>query len=293
MEKSTTTKLSRRKFLGAAGGITFVATAAILVPRYLRKSEKDGQFSERKEITVWVQIQEDGQVIIYNPASEMGQGSMTALPIIFAEEMDADWSKVRIENSPIEPDIYGAGWGGERGGSMITVGSRTVRAYYNNMRQSGAQARYVLLANVAKKWTVPVEELSTEPGWVVHLKSDRKISYGEIAQFAEPIKDIPEIPEDQLKNPNNFRLIGKLIPRFDIPAKVDGSAQYGIDVQVPNMVYGVINRAPVHGTSPSLKNEDSIRNIPGIIDVVPLEHGIGLIAESIEIALQTKGKASN
>ena len=293
-QQSFDKQISRRKFIGVAGGITFLVSASMIVPKIIPGKKEDYPEEElnydEQEISVWVHIREDGQVRIYNPSSEMGQGSMTALPVIFAEEMDADWSKVHIEQSPADPDIYGIGWGGRGRGSMITVGSRTVTSYYNHMRQAGAQARYILLASVAEKWTVPITELSTEPGVVIHKKNDRRISYGEIASFAQPMSDVPEIPEDQLKDPKDFRLIGKMGHRFDIPAKVDGTARYAIDVQVPGMLYGVISRSPVHGSKPTLLNEEAIRNTEGIIEIVALDHGIGIIADSLEGALQTKEK---
>ncbi len=292
-QKSTQFPLSRRKFLYTAGGLTFLASTAMIVPSFLEEDE-DEEGSERRgearQISVWVHLGEDGQITIYNPASEMGQGSMTAVPVILAEEMDADWSQVRIEHAPIEPEIYGAGWDGSPGGTMITVGSRTVRSYYNYMRQSGAQARYVLLSNVARKWKVPLEELETEPSMVIHAKSKRKISYGEIARFAKSPDTLPEIPASQLKDPSQFRLIGKVMPRFDIPAKVDGSAPYSMDIQVPNMVFGLISRSPVHGAKPTLQNEPEIRQMPGVLEVVSLDHGIGIIAETLEGALEVKSQ---
>jgi isoquinoline 1-oxidoreductase beta subunit len=285
--------ISRRKFIGVAGGVTFLATASMVIPRFWDEAvpeTADHNEAQRQQINLWVHLREDGQITIYNPSSEMGQGSMTALPVILAEEMDADWSKVHIENSPTEPKIYGAGWDGSPGGTMITVGSRTVRNFYHYMRMAGAQARYVLLASVAQEWSVPITALRTEPGFVIHNKDKRRISYGEIVSFVQADLKIPEIPEEQLKNPKDFRLIGSIIPRFDIPAKTDGSAQYSIDVQVPDMVYAVINRSPVHGSTPTLLNEESIKAIPGIVEVVQLDHGIGLIAESLELALKTKNQ---
>ena len=295
MEQNTTQQqeMNRRRFIGIAGGITFLASASIIIPRYLSNRDEievDPADLATKSISVWVNIREDGQVTIYNPSSEMGQGSMTALPIIFAEEMDADWSKVTIEQSPVEPKIYGAGWDGSPGGSMITVGSRTVRNYYNNMRQAGAQARYVLMANVARQFNLNLEELSTQPGFVVHEGSDQKWSYGEIAAFAQPLEEIPVIPEEQLKNPKDFRLIGKVKHRFDVPPKVDGRAVYGIDIQLPNMLYGVISRSPVHGAAPSLQNEEAIRSMNGVVELVKLKHGIGVVAESFSEALAAKNK---
>ena len=134
----------------------------------------------------------------------MGQGSMTALAIIIAEEMDANWADVHIENAPVIPAIYGMGWDGKPGGPMITAGSRTVRGYYSNLRQAGAKARYVLLYNAAEKWGVPISELITEPGIVVHSSSNRKMSYGEIAAIAKVPATIPEMAEKDLKPADKF-----------------------------------------------------------------------------------------
>ena len=185
MEKQIESQgLSRRKFLKVGGGITFLVTAVGLPALVFKK----GELAESKQISAWVHLASDGTVTIYNPASEMGQGTMTALAAIFAEEMDADWSKVKIENAPVEPEIYGIGWGGERGGSMLTVGSRSVSGHYNNLRQSGAQARYVLLSAVAENWGVDRKELKTDSGVVFHPKSNKKITYGEIVEFVK----IPE-----------------------------------------------------------------------------------------------------
>ena len=286
--KSSDTTVSRRKFLSAAGGITFAITTYAILPQWAFENPELEPNPEDKgrQISAWVHIRPDGRINIYNPAAEMGQGSMTALPVIFAEEMDADWALVHIEYSPIEPKIYGPGvWGGR----MMTVGSRAVSGYYDSLRQAGAQARYVLMDNVAKKWNVPITELSTEPSMVVHGASKRKISYGEIASFATLPEKLPAIPVNQLKDPKNFRLIGnQKITRFDIPAKVNGSAKYAIDVRLPGMVYGVISRSPVNGAKPSLLNATEIRKITGVIEVVTLDHGIGVVADTLEKALKAK-----
>ena len=124
-------------------------------------------------------------------AAEMGQGSMTALAAIIAEELDADWNMVRIENAPVIPAIYGLQWGGKLGGPMMTVGSRTIKGYYNGLRLAGAQARKVLLQNVAEKWQVPIGDLITEPSTVLHKISGRKIGYGEIVSFAKIPNPLP------------------------------------------------------------------------------------------------------
>lgn len=293
MSKSNTPSspaLSRRKFLRAAGGITFAVSASAILPKWIMDGAEPALSVEDKgsAISAWVHIRPDGRITIYNPAAEMGQGSMTALPAILAEELDADWSKVQIEFSPIEPKIYGPG---ARGGRMMTVGSRAVSGYYESLRQAGAQARYVLMDNVAKKWNVPLAELSTEPSMVIHRASNRKISYGEIASFATMPEKLPQIPKEQLKDPKNFRLIGNPdIERCDIPSKVNGSAKYAIDVRIPGMVYGVISRSPVNGSKPTLLNAEEIRKISGVIDIVTLNHGIGVVADTLEKALKVKAQ---
>jgi len=278
--------ISRRKFLKRSGGLTFLI-AGIGIPAFVWKEEK--LIANNGQVSAWVHIHTDGTVTIYNPAAEMGQGAMTALPAIIAEEMDADWSKVKIEHSPVEPEIFGIPWGGSgRGGSMLTVGSRSVSGHFDNLRQSGAQVRFVLMSNVAEKWGVKIDELETQPGLVVHPKTGKKISYGEIASFATFPEEIPEIPKDKLKKVADFRLIGKDFQRYDIPEKVNGSAIYSMDILLPDMVYGMVNRSPINGTKPELKNEATIRNIPGIIDIVKLDYGIGFIANSLEAAQQAK-----
>ena len=154
----------------------------------------------------WISIATDGTITIMSAATEMGQGSITSLPLIIAEELDADWDKVKIVPAPVNEKIYGnPGFGG----MMYTAGSNAVTGYYQPLRMIGAQVRRVLLDNSARKWGVPVEELTTEPSVVVHAKSGRKMNYGDIAALAEVPAKAPEIKPDQLKKTADFRLIGK------------------------------------------------------------------------------------
>src|SRR4249919_967468 len=172
---------------------------------------------------------------------------MTSLPLIIAEELDADWAKVKVVPAPANEKIYGnPGFGG----MMYTAGSNAVTSYYRPLRQMGAQVRRVLIDNAARKLGVPAEELTTEPSVVVHAKSGRRLSYGEIAAFAEVPAKAPEVKPEELKKPADFRLIGKDVMRVELPTKVNGTARYGIDVQVPGMLYGAMLRAPVEGSGP-------------------------------------------
>ncbi len=178
------------------------------------------------ELTAWVRLSEDGQITIYNPAAEMGQGSMTALPALFAEEMDADWSKIKVEFSPQEAAIYGSIAWNPKVKVMISAGSRVTRDYYLLMRKAGAQARHVLLHSVSKKWNVPIEELTTDNGSVIHEKEKQEITFGAIVPFLEIPEILPEFTTSQLKDPSSFRFIGKDLPRIDIPSKVKYKLRY-------------------------------------------------------------------
>ncbi len=294
---------SRRTFLRqAGGGLSFVLVfgpAGVVTYRrgspdaadVLTAAGTPDAAAAEHAFGAWVRIATDGQVLIYSPAAEMGQGSMTALPVMLAEEMDADWSRVRIEHSPVEPAVYGRGWGGGgrgRGGSMMTAGSMAVRGYYMNLRLAGAQIRRVLLDSVAREWGVPVGELTTEPGMVVHAGSGRRISYGDVAAFAEVPEELPEVTESDLKSPDDFRLIGHTVPRHDIPDKTDGSAVYALDVTVPGMLYGTIVRSPVHEAAPASFNEAEVRARPGVVATARLDYGVGVIAETVEDAFAAR-----
>jgi isoquinoline 1-oxidoreductase subunit beta len=270
---------SRRDFMIGAAGATFAfavvepADAAVLGP------EGTG-----KTMSPWVTIATDDTVAIMSPAAEMGQGSLTSLPLILAEELDADWAKVRIVVAPPNDELYkNPGFG-----YMYTAGSNAVTSYFKPLRQFGAQVRKVLLANAAKHWNVPVEELATEPNVVVHAKSGRRLTYGEIAAFAEVPEKAPEVAETELKKPGQFRLIGKDVMRIELPRKVNGSAQYSIDVQVPGMLYGAILRAPVEGSGPDKIDDARAKAVPGVIEIVRLPYGVGVIADKPWAAFNAK-----
>jgi len=274
----------RRRFMAGAAGFTF--GVAVGVPAALRLASGDAQAAANDFVaSPWVTISTDGTIAIMSPAAEMGQGSLTSLPLILAEELDADWPQVRIVPAPPNEAVYGnPGFGG----IMYTAGSFAVNGYFNALRTFGAQVRQVLLDNAARHWNVPVAELSTEPSTVVHAKSGRRLTYGEIAAFAEVPAKAPEIKPEQLKKTSEFRLIGKDVPRVELPGKVNGSAQYSIDVQVPGMVYGAILRAPVEGASPEQIDDSAARKIDGVLRVVRLPYGVGVLARTPWAAFKAK-----
>ncbi len=290
ISKKTIAPVGRRQFLKSSGGAALFIGVSGLLPNLISCTDAKGMQGQlaKHDVTAWVRITEDGQITIYNPAAEMGQGSMTALPVIFAEEMDADWSKVNVEFSPQESDIYGSpGW--QPGTKlMFTVGSRTTNSYYTVMRKAGAQARYVLLHTAATHWKVPIEELTKGSSTIIHEKSGQKISYGDLVAYLTMPETLPDFNDGGLKDPKDFKLIGSQIPRTEIPQKVDGSAQFAIDLRLPDMVYGVLERGALHGAKPTLNNESDILAMDGVLKVVPFDYAIGIVAGTLEAALAAK-----
>jgi len=281
-EMSPQAGMTRREFMVGAAGLTF---GVVLLPGCAGLATTESRNAVLAAATPgtasafnpWVSIATDGSIYIQSPAAEMGQGSLTSLPLIIAEELDADWSKVRIVPAPPSDRLYG---NPAFGGLMYTAGSAAVRAYFQPLRIFGAQVRRVLLENAARRWAVPVAELSTEPSVVVHAKSGRRLSYGEIAAFAEIPAKAPEIKPEALKKPSEFRLIGKDVMRVDLPGKVNGTAEYSIDVQVPGMLYGAILRAPVEDSAPAQIDDGAARAVPGVVRIVRLPFGLGDHAEA-------------
>jgi isoquinoline 1-oxidoreductase beta subunit len=272
MDKPAPALTRRQVMLGAAGLSFAVALDHPLARAATLASERSG-----RALSPWVSIAPDGTITIMSAATEMGQGSMTSLPLIIAEELDADWSKVNIVPAPAIEAIYGnPGFQG----TMYTAASNAVTSYYTPLRTFGAQVRKVLVDNAARKWGVPADEVTTEPSVVVHAKSGRRLSYGEIAASAEIPEKAPDIKPSELKNPKNFRLIGKDVMRVDVPGKVNGSARYAIDVQVPNMLYAAVLRAPVDGSVPDKIDDAKAKAVAGVVRIVRMPWGVGVLAET-------------
>jgi isoquinoline 1-oxidoreductase beta subunit len=281
--------VTRRQFMVGAAGLTF--TVLVGGCAGLRTQERGGAglaaapAEGAVKVNAWASIATDGTIYIVNPAVEMGQGSQTAIPLIIAEEMDADWSRVRIVPAAPDDKVYGNP--GFRG-MMYTAGSATVTGYWDVARTFGAQVRRVMMENAAGRWNVPLAELSTEPSAVVHAKSGRKLGYGEIAAFARIPAVAPAIKPEELKKPEQYRLIGKDVMRVELPTKVNGTAQYSIDVQLPGMLYGAVLRGPVEGTSPVSIEDAMARAVPGVMRIVRLPFGVGVVAATPWAAFDAK-----
>lgn len=275
--------LSRRSFLVATGSFG----VAVAFGSRLDAASAATSFAPN----AWVTIGEDNIVTIVPPAVEMGQGVRTSLPLILAEDLDVEWSKVRLAETPDDDTIYGNPIFNHQ---LTTVGSLAVTGYYDVLRQAGAQARKVLIANAAAAWKVPADELTTEPGMVVHAKSKRKISYGDLAKTATVPNPLPEVTKTDLKPNSQFRLIGKDTGRLDVPSKVNGTAQYGIDTELPDMLYASVLFPPVQYEGPDQIDDAAAKAVKGVVKIVPLQPGpgviggVGVVAETIDAAMRAK-----
>lgn len=278
----TSVKLSRRQFLLRSG--TFAIGVAFGTPMLAQAAEAIAQNASLAP-NQWITIGADGIITIVSPASEMGQGAMTAQPLCVAEDLDADWSKVRVVQAGTNAKAYGNKL---FGGAMATGASKTVRGYYEALRLAGAQARQVLLLAAAEKWNVPVGELSTELGVVQHAASKRTMTYGEIASFAKVPDTLPQMTPAMLKPLKDCRYIGKGVQRVDIADKTRGKANFGIDVKLDGMIHAAILRPPVQKDKVVSVDDSAAKAVKGFIKTVTLPYGVAVLAENTWAARQAK-----
>ena len=222
--------------------------------------------------SAWIKIGSDDSVTIIVAKSEMGQGVMTSMPMLIAEELEADWSKVRIETAPANR-VYAEP---ERG-TQFTGGSRSVRKSWDQLRRVGAAAREMLIAAAAQEWQVSPQSCRAEKGVVVHEASGRRLSYGALAEAAAKLP-VPDKPA--LKDPKDFTIIGKPIARLDTPSKVDGSGVFGIDVKVPKMLHATVLQCPVFGGKVATFNADKAMAVKGVRQVVEIDNALAVVADS-------------
>jgi isoquinoline 1-oxidoreductase subunit beta len=233
----------------------------------------------------FVRIGADGSVTVIAKHVEMGQGTYTGLATLVAEELDADWSRVRVEGAPADAQRYNnLLWGPAQG----TGGSTAIANSYEQLRKAGATARAMLVSAAAEAWRVPAGEVSVSNGMLTH-KSGRKASFGELAGKAAAMP----VPSDvKLKDPKQFRLIGKRVPRKDSREKVDGSAQYTIDMKLPGMLTAVVAHAPLFGAKVKSFDAAKAKSIRGVMNVVQIPTGVAVLATSFWAAKQGRDALS-
>ena len=284
--------VSRRAFLGKVFSAGAFVIAAPLLPAQSVYGQQAGTEGDAKiwEPSVYLGIEADGTVIIVAHRSEMGTGARTCLPMIVADELEADWNRVRVVQAQ----------GNVKYGSQNTDGSCSVRDFYDAMRNAGAAARTVLEQAAAGKWGVPVEECHGEKHFVVHAKTKRKLAYGALVPLASSAT-APQQNAVRFKTPAEFRYIGKDVPIVDLTDLVTGKGTFGIDAQMPGMVYASIARPPVMGNTMKSFDDSAAKQVKGVRQVIVLETakppygfkalgGVAVVADNTWAALQGREK---
>jgi len=254
--------VSRRRFLqaGLAGGVFVLAAKFVPETLYSVRAE-DSEAKQPFQPGLWMSIAPDGTVTIVAHRSEMGCGSRTALPLILTDELDADWSKVKLEQAIGDP----------RYGDQDTDGSHSVRSNFDLMRQVGAAGRAMLITAAAQQWNVSPKDCTTEPHLVVHKASGRKLGYGELATAAAKLP-VPKVENLQLKQRSEWRYIGKdSNSLFDLPDIATGKAMFGMDATMPGMVYASIEHPPVLGQKIQSYDDKEALKVPGVSKTLTLE----------------------
>lgn len=260
---------TRRDFLVTSSA----AGAGLVIGFYLpRGLEADGgaDFSPN----AYLRIAPDGKITVVVARSEMGQGVRTSLPMILAEELEADWSQIQIEQAGASTLF----------GDQTTGGSASVRTTWDPMRKAGAQAREMLIAAAAQQWSVEPASCRAENCSVIHAGSGRKLSYADVVAKAATLT-VPENPP--LKSAKDYKLVGKGLPRLDTPSKVNGSAIFGIDFRIPGMKYAFLSRSPVIGGKVASFDDKKAREVSGVTDVLKIgESSVAVAGNSTWTALK-------
>ncbi|HYX68819.1 MAG TPA: xanthine dehydrogenase family protein molybdopterin-binding subunit [Terriglobales bacterium] len=263
-------KVNRRDFMKVTGAGTTGLILALYLPQKLQAAADEAASFQPN---AWLNVTPDDKVKIWVAKSEMGQGCRTGLPMIVAEELDADWKTVEVVPAILDP----------RYGNQGTGGSRSVRSGFKQLREAGAAGRAMLIAAAAEKWGVSADTCHASNGEVVHRPSGRRLRYGALASLAAK-QALPK--QLTLKDPKDFRIIGKSMPRTDVPDKTDGKAEFGIDVRVPGMLYGSIAKCPVFGGKVASFDAAKTKAMRGVKGVYQVPSGVAVVADSSWRALE-------
>lgn len=260
---SHTFQTSRRGFMaGSSAALVVGFTLPLASGRALAAGEPS--FTPN----AWLRITPDNRVTVICGSSEMGQGVLTAIPQLLAEELDADWTTVRVEQAPVSQAFNNPAFG-----MQATGGSTTVRGHWDVMRNAGATARAMLVAAAAEQWKVPAAECRTEAGQVIH--GSKKLSYGQLAEAASKQKAPEKVA---LKDPKDFKILGQRKARLDTAGKTNGSAKFGIDVNLPGMLVAVMARAPLPGVKVAKVDDAAAKAVKGVKQVITLPSGVAVLA---------------
>jgi isoquinoline 1-oxidoreductase subunit beta len=265
--------LSRRSFLvsSAVGGGGLVLSLSLLFGRSEAASSDD--FTPN----AFIRIEKDGQVVLTMPYVEMGQGTYTSIPMLIAEELDVSLKQVRLEHAPPNEKLYA----NPLLGVQATGNSNAMRGAWKPLREAGATARAMLVAAAAKRWDLDPKSCRAEDGEVIHTPTSRRLKYGELA--AEAAK-IPVPTNVALKSPEEFKLIGKPVKRLDAPAKVNGTAIYGIDARPPGLKFATLAQSPVFGGRVRSVDDTAAKAVKGVRQIVRLDDAVAVVADHMGAA---------
>lgn len=277
--------MGRRSFFKLAGLAGGGLTLAFYLNTRSARAETSG--SETTTLNAFVRVAPDNTVTVFSKGPEIGQGIKTAFGLIIAEELDADWSTVKVDQAPINPKVYGYQGAG---------GSTSIPRGWDQLRQAGATARAMLIAAAAKQWGVPEAECTAASSVITHTSSGRKLTYSAVAKAASalPVPDVAKVP---LKTRAQYKLLGKRFTGVDNQKVVTGKPLFGIDVQLPGMLYASYTKCPAVGGKIKSANLDEIKKMPGIVDAFTLEGtgtplevmpGVAIIAKSTWDAFRAK-----
>jgi isoquinoline 1-oxidoreductase beta subunit len=280
--------ISRRTFVaqGAIAGAGLVIGVRLApVKAFAQENEKGQKKPAVNPFDAYIHVKPDGKISLIVAKSEMGQGIKTGLAMILAEEADVDFNSVTVEQAETRPDIYA---------HMGTGGSGSTMENFMPLRRAGATVRELMITSAAQKWNVPKNECTAKKGAVLHEKSSRRASYGELVEAAMKLP-LPDPEKVKLKDEADFELIGHATPRVDIPSKVNGSAVFGLDVRMPEMVFAVVARCPTFGGTQSHFDATKAKAVPGVKDVFEIPAlgrdmftagGVVVVADSTWAAMQ-------
>ena len=274
---STATTLPRRAFLKktAAGG------GALVIGFYLPgklEALAAAPPAEPSALNAWVRIASDNTVTLIIDKSEMGTGVTTSLPMLLAEELEFDWRKVTFEFAPAAPQYFNPLFG-----LQGTGGSTSVRASWEPLTKAGAAAREMLVATAARRWYVEPSACHVDDGAVVHTATGKRLTYGALVEEAAKLP-VPSNPTP--KDPKNYKYIGKPLKRLDTPVKVNGKAEFGIDVRLAKMQHAVVARCPVFGGKVKITDATKAKAIRGVKQVLPISSGVAVIADNTWSAME-------
>ncbi len=272
MSASIIQKLDRRGFLKTSAA----AAGGLVLGFYLPESHEAAAQGPVGKLNAYVQVGTDDTVTLYIHKAEMGQGTVTSLSMLLAEELECDWKKIRTEFPGVDPVAFGPMQG--------VFGSMSVRTSWEPLRKAGATACEMLVQAAAQKWNVAKSQCRAENSTVLNIRTNERVSFGSLAEAAGKLP----VPQQNvaLKDPTQFKLVGKPQKRMDTPGKVSGKTTFGIDVKVPGMLYATLQRCPVFGGKVKSFDATKTKAVPGVKDVVQISNGVAVLADSTWAAME-------